>query len=102
VIDDPQPPPQVAAASLGDGSFMIRAHDLKLLVGPSVGRDGLRLYDLATDPSEQRPMDAGGGIGMRMMRTAATWHQLEFGRWKRLRWGTAVNLLPAFALDHGM
>lgn len=102
VIDDPQPPPQIAAASLGDGSFMLRAHDLKVQVGSSVGSDGIRLYDLALDPGERMPVEAGGGIGMRMMRTAATWHQLEFGRWKRLRWGTAVNLLPAFALDHGM
>ena len=102
VIDDPQPPPQIAAASLGDGSFMIRAHDLKLQVGPSVGPDGIRLYDLSLDPGERDPLETGGGVGMRMMRTAATWHQLEFGRWKRLRWGTAVNLLPAFALDHGM
>lgn len=102
VIDDPQPPPQVAVATLGDGSSVLRAQTFKLIVGGAAGPAGAQFYDLDLDPLERDPVDAGGGIGVRIMRTAAVWEHWEQGRWKRQRWGNPLNLAAPFALDHGM
>lgn len=100
LIDDPQPPPRLVVAYLGDGSRAAIVGDLKLIVGS--GRDAQRLYDLAADPGEAQNLVDRGGIGLRLLRTALVWEQSADGRWKRARWGTGANLRPAFALDHGM
>ena len=102
VLDDPQPPPRVAEASLGDGSTILRTDDFKLILGGARGTAAGVLFDLRTDPGELTPVRRGDGVGLRIMRAAAAWAALESGSWKRSRWGNPVNLLPAFALDHGM
>jgi hypothetical protein len=101
VIDDPQPPPRLVVAYLGDGSRAAIVGDLKLILGS--GRDSQRFYDLALDPGEQDDRIDSGGIGLRVVRTALAWELAAAGQsWKRARWGTGANLRPAFALDHGM
>lgn len=101
VIDDPQPPPRLVVAYLGDGSRAAIVGDLKLILGS--GRDSQRFYDLALDPAELDDRINSGGIGLRVVRTALAWELAATGqRWKRARWGTGANLRPAFALDHGM
>ena len=101
VIDDPQPPPRLVVAYLGDGSRAAIVGDLKLILGS--GRDSQRFYDLAADPGEQVDRLDVGGIGLRIVRTALAWELAAAGQsWKRARWGTGADLRPAFALDHGM
>lgn len=101
VIDDPQPPPRLVVAYLGDGSRAAIVGDLKLILGS--GRDSQRFYDLAVDPGELDDRSDSGGIGLRVVRTALAWEHAATGQsWKRARWGTGANLRPAFALDHGM
>lgn len=100
LIDDPQPPPRLLTAYLGDGSRAAIVGDHKLIVGS--GRDGPRLYDLAADPGETRDLAPEGGIALRLLRTALAWESAAEGRWRRSRWGTGADLAPAFALDHGM
>lgn len=100
LIDDPQPPPRLCVAYLGDGSRAAILGDYKLLVGS--GREGHRLYDLGRDPGEASDLAAAGGAALRVLRTALAWELASEGRWRRARWGTGANLRPAFALDHGM
>ncbi len=99
VIDDPQPPPRLVVAYLGDGSRAAIVGEHKLIVGP--GRVE-RMYALADDPGEQQDVLATGGIALRMVRTALAWQTLSGERWRRARWGTGANLRPAFAQDFGM
>ena len=47
LIDDPQPPPRLVVAYLGDGARAAILGDYKLIVGS--GRDAQKLYDLAAD-----------------------------------------------------
>jgi len=101
VIDDPQPPPRLVVAYLGDGSRAAIVGDLKLILGS--GRDSQRFYNLALDSGEIDDRVDSGGIGLRVVRTALAWELAAAGQsWKRARWGTGANLRPAFALDHGM
>lgn len=109
VIDDPQPPPRLVVAYLGDGSRAGVVGDLKLILGS--GREPQRFYDLSLDPGETTSRADGGGIGMRVVRTALAWelapgqnglHGPSGPKWKRARWGTGADLKPAFARDHGM
>jgi arylsulfatase A-like enzyme len=100
LIDDPQPPPRLVVAYLGDGARAAIVGDHKLIVGS--GRDAQKLYDLAADPGETRNLEPDGGIALRLVRTALAWEMAADGRWKRSRWGTGADLEPAFALDHGM
>ena len=109
VIDDPQPPPRLVVAYLGDGSRAAIVGDLKLILGS--GRDSQRFYDLSLDPGETTSRTDGGGIGLRVVRTALAWEMMAPAaarpgepaqRWKRARWGTGADLKPAFARDHGM
>jgi len=102
VIDDPQPPPRLLIAYMGDGSRAAIVGDSKLILGSGRGLDSQRFYDLKRDPGEQTNRLAEGGIALRMVRTALSWQLSEEGRWKRARWGTGADLRPAFALDHGM
>ena len=101
VIDDPQPPPRLVVAYLGDGSRAAIVGDLKLILGS--GRDAQRFYDLALDPGEQQDRLGDAGIGVRIVRSALAWELAAPGQtWKRARWGTGADLRPAFAVDHGM
>ena len=102
VIDDPQPPPRLVTAYMGDGSRAAIVGDSKLLLGSGRGLDSQRFFDLRRDPGEQVDRLSEGGIALRMVRTAVAWELAEEGRWKRARWGTGADLAPAFALDHGM
>jgi len=102
VIDDPQPPPRLVVAYMGDGSRAAIIGDSKLILGSGRGLDSQRFYDLKRDPGELVDRLGDGGIALRMVRTALAWHLAEEGRWKRARWGTGADLRPAFALDHGM
>ena len=101
VIDDPQPPPRLVVAYLGDGSRAAIVGDLKLILGS--GRDSQRFYDLAADPGELDNRVETGGVGLRIVRTALAWELAATGQsWKRARWGTGANLKPAFAVDHNL
>ncbi|MCB9568469.1 MAG: sulfatase-like hydrolase/transferase [Myxococcales bacterium] len=102
VIDDPQPPPRLVVAYMGDGSRAAIVGDAKLIVGSGRGLEAQRLYDLARDPGEREDLLARGGIALRIVRQALAWEIAEEGRWKRARWGSGADLRPAFALDHGM
>lgn len=99
VIDDPQPPPRLVVAYLGDGSRAAIVGDHKLIVGP--GRLE-RYFDLRADPGEAEDLHAQGGIAVRMVRTALGWQMRYEDQWRRARWGTGANLRPAFAMDRGM
>jgi hypothetical protein len=97
--DDPQPPPRLVVAYLGDGSraAIVGHHKLVMSAGGSE-----RFFDLATDPGEQIDRLVEGGIGLRVVRTALAWQLAHEKTWRRARWGTGANLRPAFALDLGM
>lgn len=99
VIDDPQPPPRVVLAYMGDGSRAAIVGDHKLVLGPGVLE---RYYDLQADPGELHDRHAEGGVALRMVRTALRWQTEHQDQWKRARWGTGANLRPAFAMDLGM
>jgi arylsulfatase A-like enzyme len=99
VIDDPQPPPRLVLAYMGDGSRAAIVGDHKLVLGPGVLE---RFYDLVADPGELHDRRAEGGVAVRMVRTALSWQAKHQEQWKRARWGTGANLRPAFAMDLGM
>lgn len=99
VIDDPQPPPRLVVAYLGDGSRAAIVGDHKLVLGSG---EGERFYDLGADRGELTDIAAQGGVALRMVRTALAWQLAHEGRWKRARWGTGANLRAAFAMDLGM
>ena len=102
VIDDPQPPPRLISAFLGDGARAGIVGDAKLIVGSGRGLEAQRFFDLAADPGEAKERLASGGIGLRIVRAAMAWESGEEGRWRRARWGNGADLRPAFARDHGM
>lgn len=99
VIDDPQPPPRLVLAYLGDGSRAAIVGDHKLLLGAGLDE---QLYDLRADPGEHHDLRAEGGVALRMLRTALRWQTGHEDQWKRARWGTGANLRPTFAMDQGM
>jgi arylsulfatase A-like enzyme len=99
VIDDPQPPPRLVMAYLGDGSRVGLVGDHKLVIGPGLAE---RFYDLGADPVESTDVLATGGVALRIVRTALAWQLGHESRWRRARWGTGADLQPAFALDLGM
>ncbi|MCA9683712.1 MAG: sulfatase-like hydrolase/transferase, partial [Myxococcales bacterium] len=102
LIDDPQPPPRLIVSYLGDGSRAAIIGVYKFVLGPGRGRESQHFFDLAADPGELEDTIAMGGVALRMVRTALSWELLEQPHWSRPRWGTGANLLPAFALDHGL
>ena len=99
VIDDPQPPPRLVVAFLGDGSRAAVVGDHKLILGPGKGEE---FYALGQADGEQTDRVAEGGVALRMVRTALAWQLAHEGRWRRARWGTGANLRAAFAMDLGM
>jgi membrane-anchored protein YejM (alkaline phosphatase superfamily) len=99
VIDDPQPPPRLVVAYLGDGSRAGIVGDHKLVLGAG-GRE--TYFDLDRNAAEAPAQDDVGGIGLRIVRTALAWQLTHEARWRRARWGTGANLRPAFAQDLGM
>ncbi|MEM7159229.1 MAG: sulfatase [Myxococcota bacterium] len=99
VIDDPQPPPRLVMAYLGDGSRAAIVGQHKLILGPGLRQ---RYFDLRSDPGELTDLHAEGGVALRMVRTALGWQIQHEERWKRARWGTGANLRPTFAMDQGM
>jgi hypothetical protein len=72
------------------------------VLGPGQGRESQHFYDLDADPTETADILVDGGVALRAVRTALAWELPEQPRWSRARWGTGVNLQPAFALDHGL
>ena len=99
VIDDPQPPPRLVVAYLGDGSRAGIVGDHKVVLGPG-GREAY--FDLGRNPTESPDRDDQGGVGLRIVRTALAWQLEHEARWRRARWGTGANLRSAFAQDLGM
>lgn len=99
IIDDPNPPPRLVVAYRGDGSRAGIVGDAKLWLGPGTTE---RFFDLEHDPGETTDAVADGGVALRIVRTALAWELAYAERWRRGRWGTGANLMPAFALDHGM
>lgn len=102
LLDDPQPPPRLIVSYMGDGSRAALIGDYKFVLGTGRGRESQRFYELGEDPSELADRIAEGGVALRMVRTALAWELPEQPGWKRARWGTGANLMPAFALDHGL
>lgn len=101
VIDDPQPPPRLSLAYLGDGSRAAIVGRHKLVLGP--GRQE-RYFDLRDNPDEEPAEDSTSPevIGTRIVRSALAWQLDQESQWRRARWGTGANLSPAFAQDLGM
>ncbi len=99
VIDDPEPPPRLVVAYLGDGTRAAIVGDAKLVLGPGMAE---RYFDLQADPGETKDVLAEGGVGLRIVRTALAWQLAHEQSWRRARWGTGACLRPAFALDQGM
>jgi hypothetical protein len=99
VIDDPEPPPRLVVAYLGDGSRAAIVGHAKLWLGPGLSE---RFFDLRADPREKKDALATGGVAVRIVRTALAWELAHAERWRRGRWGTGAALRPAFALDLGM
>jgi len=99
VIDDPEPPPRLVVAYLGDGSRAAIVGHAKLWLGPGLTE---RFFDLRADPKEKKDAIAGGSVALRIVRTALAWELAHPDRWRRGRWGTGAALRPAFALDLGM
>jgi arylsulfatase A-like enzyme len=99
VIDDPQPPPRLVLAYMGDGSRAAIVGEHKLVLGPGLLE---RFFDLGADPGELHDRRAEGSVALRMVRTALRWQVEHQEQWKRARWGTGANLRPAFAMDLGM
>jgi arylsulfatase A-like enzyme len=102
LIDDPTPPPRLVVSYLGDGSRAAIVGDYKFVLGPGQGRESQHFYNLDADPTEYADILVDGGVALRVVRTALAWELPEQPRWSRARWGTGVNLQPAFALDHGL
>ena len=99
VIDDPQPPPRLVVAYLGDGSRAGIVGDHKLLLGAG-GQE--TYFDLTRNETESLEGQDVGGVGLRIVRTALAWQLPYEARWRRARWGTGANLRAAFAQDLGM
>jgi hypothetical protein len=99
VIDDPEPPPRLVVAYLGDGTRAAIVGDAKLILGPGTTE---RLFDLQADPGETTDVMTEGGVALRIVRTALAWQLAHEKSWRRARWGTGANLRAAFALDQGM
>lgn len=97
--NDPQPPPRLVVAYLGDGSRAAVVGDYKLIMGAG-GNE--RFFDLSEDPGERDDRLDTGGVALRVVRGALAWQVANEQRWRRARWGTGANLRPAFALDLGM
>jgi hypothetical protein len=102
LLDDPQPPPRLVVSYMGDGSRAALIGDYKFVLGPGRGRESQHFYVLREDVGEQSDRVAEGSVALRMVRTALAWELPEQPGWKRARWGTGANLMPAFALDHGI
>ncbi len=102
LLDDPQPPPRLVVSYMGDGSRAALIGDFKFVLGPGRGRESQHFFVLREDPGEQSDRVDEGGVALRMVRTALAWELPEQPGWKRARWGTGANLMPAFALDHGI
>ncbi|HET6586062.1 MAG TPA: sulfatase, partial [Nannocystaceae bacterium] len=96
VIDDPEPPPRLVVAYLGDGSRAAIVGHAKLWLGPGLSE---RFFDLRADPRERKDAIATGGVALRIVRTALAWEIAHADRWRRGRWGTGAALRPAFAID---
>jgi arylsulfatase A-like enzyme len=99
VIDDPEPPPRLVVAYLGDGTRAAIVGDAKLVLGPGLSE---RFFDLQADPGETTDALVEGGVALRIVRTALAWQLAHEQSWRRARWGTGANLRAAFALDQGM
>jgi hypothetical protein len=102
LIDDPVPAPQLLISYLGDGSRAAVLGGYKLVQGPGYGAEAQRFFDLGEDPGEQVDRRADGGIALRMLRTALSWHLRYGAEWRRTRWGTGASLTPEFAVDNGL
>jgi hypothetical protein len=97
--DDPQPPPRLVVAYLGDGGRAALVGNYKIIMAAGGSE---RFFDLSLDPEEQTDRLAEGGVAVRVVRTALAWQLAHEKTWRRARWGTGANLRPAFALDLGM
>lgn len=115
LVDDPQPPPRLVVSSYGDGTRMGRVGAFKFILGPGVGVAAEHFYDLRDNPEERpalppEPPPEGepaqqqveGGVGLRVVRTAMSWHLWQETGWKRARWGTGASLERAFSQDLGL
>jgi arylsulfatase A-like enzyme len=81
-----------------------RARSLKLgrykLIVPLRGQH--QLFDLITDPDERKNLMDTSPIAARYMRNVFGIGVAYQSAWSRSRWGTASNMSPAFAADHGL
>lgn len=62
----------------------------------------LALYDLETDPREQKDLAKDHPIALRYLRNLFSLQHAYQLRWRKSKWGTPTNLTPAFAQDVGM
>lgn len=104
LIDDPQPEPQLVVSYLGDGSRAAIIGDHKFVLHPGVTVEAQQLFDLGADPKEQIDLrqSGRGGVQLRMLINAMTWHLRFEDRWRRDRWGTGAALTRAFGVDNGL
>ncbi len=105
LIDDPQPPPQLVVSYLGDGSRAAIIGNHKLVLEPGLTVESQHLYDLGRDPAELtdlRRAEGAGGIALRMLLSATSWHIAHESEWRRTRWGTAAALTADFGIDLGL
>jgi arylsulfatase A-like enzyme len=57
------------------------------------------VYDLHTDPKEQKPCNTSHPVALRLLRNVFSLHNAYLTEWRKTRWRRAANLTPAFNRD---
>ncbi len=91
--------PRSSISTHYDTIYSLRSGDWKLMLYKG-GK--AKLYDLASDPGEEKDLLAAKPIARRYLTDALTTFLAEQRRWKKRSWGVPTNLLPGFAKDLGL
>jgi arylsulfatase A-like enzyme len=94
--------PQAARPAFSTHAGTLRGMKIGRYKLISSGAEQTRLYDLETDPTEQRDVSAEQPIAARHARDVFGLHVAHEERWSKSRWGVASNLRPEFSADHGL
>ena len=57
------------------------------------------LYDMESDPGEQKPVTKSRPVALRLLRNVFGLHNAYMDRWRKSHWGRASNLSPTFNKD---
>jgi choline-sulfatase len=96
-----EPGPQAARPAFSTHGGVLRGMKIGRYKMVTSGPEQTRLFDLFTDPGEQRDVSYEQPLALRHARDVFSLHVGYETRWKKSRWGVASNLRPEFATDVG-